>query len=79
MQGGFNENGNSSVILVDCRVYGPLSVYVYFVDVYDMYTLPWVCVHFLSVSDFGAVSSFLMFCFVKDDKKETWGILICTF
>ncbi len=30
-------------------------------------------VHFLSVSNFGAVSSFRMFCFVKDDKKRHGG------
>ncbi len=70
---GFSKNGISSVVLVECRVYGLQSVYVYFVDVNDMYTLPWGCVHFLSVSNFGAVSSFRMFCFVKDDKKRHGG------
>lgn len=60
----FNENGISSVVLLECRVYGPQCAYVYFVDVYDMYTSMWACAHFLFVFSL-LCSSFLqgsLFC-----------------
>lgn len=66
----FNENGICTVVLVECSVYGPQCAYVYFVDVYGMYTLMWACAHFLFVFNFRAVFSFRSFSLLKMTKTD---------